>query len=166
MTRNFSLVSPLAERESSPVINILGKRTSLRTNSLMSKTDFNITPSKTPFFKKMHIDGDFNLDKEAPITGNFNQIDYSKQFEMFEMEIEKPKKEIPILDVISEVGSQLSSEYKPNNTKRRAAKLNRKKIQEDSLSDSESEAPKKRGRKKQKDEDYISGANQKIEKLR
>ena len=38
---------------------------------------------------------------------------------------------------------------------------------EDSMSESEAEeAPKKRGRKKQKDEDYINGANLKIEQLR
>jgi len=38
---------------------------------------------------------------------------------------------------------------------------------EESVSESDAEeAPKKRGRKKQKDEDYINGANQKIELLR
>jgi hypothetical protein len=53
-------------------------------------------------------------------------------------------------------------------TKRRVAKANRKRYIDESLSESESgEVPaRKRGRKKQKDEDYISGANEKIEKLK
>ena len=62
--------------------------------------------------------------------------------------------------------SKSSSDYKPQ-PKRRAAKAARKQFVEDSVSESDAEeAPKKRGRKKQKDEDYISGANHKIELLR
>lgn len=58
--------------------------------------------------------------------------------------------------------SQQSSEYVPI-TRRRAAKAARK----DTQSDTDTyETPKQRGRKKQSDEDYINGANQKIETLR
>ena len=59
-----------------------------------------------------------------------------------------------------------SSEYQPEAAppKRRAAKAARKQIVSECTS--ENEAPKKRGRKKQKDEDYINAANLKIEKLR
>lgn len=79
--------------------------------------------------------------------------------------------ESPIEEAQSEadedIQSQASSEYKPQQ-KRRAAKAARKRFHEEEFqSESEAgEAPKKRGRKKQKDEDYITGANQKIEALR
>jgi hypothetical protein len=64
------------------------------------------------------------------MTGNFNQIDYSKQFEMFEKEFVPvvPEKEKLSPEIISEVEDDLShhsSEYKPF-TRRRAAKANRK----------------------------------------
>lgn len=78
MDRKFSLIR--AEREP---VTILGKRTS----SIVSK-DWNPAPAKTPFFKDLQLNGSFNLDKEAPNTANFNQIDFSKQFEMFSKDFE------------------------------------------------------------------------------
>jgi hypothetical protein len=68
MNRNYSIVRPLAD------INTLGKRTS----SVVSRSDYNPEPTKTPFFKNLQLSGSFNIEKEAPNTGNFNQIDYSK----------------------------------------------------------------------------------------
>jgi len=96
MDRKFSLIR--AEREP---VTILGKRTS----SIVSK-DWNPAPAKTPFFKDLQLNGSFNLEKEAPNTANFNQIDFSKQFEMFtkdfEVKEEPAKTEAPIKEASSE----------------------------------------------------------------
>lgn len=101
MNRKFSLIR--AERE--PVA-VLGKRTS----SIVSK-DWNPAPMKTPFFKDLQLNGSFNQEKEAPNTANFNQIDFSRQFEMFTRKEEKIEDQSPSIEAkIEEAPSEAEDE--------------------------------------------------------
>ena len=72
--KNFSLLRTFADKEVSKdeTSPLLGKRMS----SIYSRNDASV--SRTPFFKNLQIGADFTHEKEAPLTGQFNQIDYSQ----------------------------------------------------------------------------------------